>query len=153
MSAGINNFPVVPTFAIKAADASRNNTDVLADDNELFLPLAANSVYLIDIMLLTKSPTNAPDVNLQFVGPAGSALHAPALSYDAALNIGIGAVNLTTPAVFGAATFYLAVCRASGLVTNGATIGNLRVQWAQAVATAEDTLLGKGSYFSLRRLA
>ena len=153
MNGGLNNTVERTIRKVKLANEARNNTVALADDAELTLPVAANAVYQVGIFLLVRSPTVVPGVNFQYLIPAGADGNLTGLYYNIALVLGVVGLAQGVPLVLGAtAGFFIVGYRGTGVLVTGGTAGNLKVQWAQSVATVEDTLVGKGSALTLLRL-
>lgn len=134
----------IPTVVFKTADETVNNSNVLQNDDELLLAIAANEVWAFEINLYVSGNTTA-DFKAALVIPAlatmlwayiwdGSA------NFDACITASGASNNINLP---GAGTY--GTIKITGCVFNGANAGNLQLQWAQVVATVVDTTVKKGS--------
>jgi hypothetical protein len=140
---------VVPLAAYKAADEIVNNSTTFQNDDDLFLSLEANAVYLGELHLLYNTGST-PDLKYQFTKPASCTLAdwsfigystAGALVYGfggEAISIGGTGAKLTADAW--------------GLITT-TSAGVLQLQWAQNTLNASDSTLMAGSYLLCQRLA
>lgn len=128
--------------AVKTVDEIVNNSDVLQNDDALFLALAASKTYAFTLFAKYSSVTVTPDLLFDFSGPTG------AHRWNADVATGGGdsgyAAALATDQICttAAATFGLFI---QGIaVTVGAV--NLTFRWAQNTATLEDTKILADSY-------
>lgn len=124
-------------FVRKTGDEVIGPTTTLQDDDQLVVPVAANTTYLMECQLRYVGDTTA-DLKWAFAVPAGallnySALHVPAgataLVYTDLVNNDVGTADITGRYV-----------RMRGVITTGATPGNLRLQWAQNIANNTTTM-------------
>ncbi len=136
---------------VKAADESRTNNAVNADDNTLVVQIGPNQVLEWSCKLIWggNSPGNA---KARFTTPAAPASGSFFLAYiDAAAVFQSGIA--TTLASFNADLNFLVnagagsecACIFSGRFVNGANGGQFKVQWSQNAANATPTLLLAGS--------
>ena len=134
----------------KTADETVNNSDVLQDDDELLKAVGANEVWWIDMLLLAVSATTTPDINLGFTIPAGATLR----SYVKFGFITSSSVDATTSGsafqvdASGGSYYHTYL-----LYIGGANAGTIQLQWAQWVATAEDTKILANSFMLCHKLA
>lgn len=113
----------------KTADQTVNNSVVLVNDDDLKLAVAANEVWAFEIFILQNSGA-APDIKYVGVGPAGSTVFMK-LTQNSSAVVGISNLGLGRAAD--------AHVELTGIIINGATPGDLQLQWAQNLADASDT--------------
>ena len=131
-------------FARKTADEPINAT-ALQNDNHLFLPVAADAVYLLEWWLRMDGPA-ANDFKYSWTGPAGAAMVWSSLGLDLAAASNVAPINQDAPTLatviqhgtIAAGTFSQVVGR--GYLTIAGTAGSIQMQWAQVVAAASTTL-------------
>lgn len=137
---------------IKAADETINNSDVLQNDDELFFPVEASSVYQIYMSLFIYSATATPDVKLAFSLPANATMDASILQ----LSIAGGSANAWTYDSEVRTTYADSSNRGAfryfGEIRTGITAGTIQLQWAQNVATVEDTKVLANSYIRVIKI-
>lgn len=150
---------------VMTADVTRTNSTTFANATGLVMPLAANATYGLDGWLHWTSP-QAADIKLQYTFPAGAtgqwAGIGPRINEDPTgdttprINyIDFGSVPLTSFLQFtgddiGSPTFVSAMPRGYIVTTNS---GNLQLQFAQVTANASPTILRRGSWLRVTRLA
>ena len=130
---------------IKQSDETVNNSDALQNDDELLYALTANQQIAFELLLLYNT-TNAAGLKIGWTVPAGATLTWGGTWYN---NTGdpVTVANYTaasTAAFYGSSTAPQ-VARVHGYITNGATPGNLQLQWAQYAATAVNSKVLKGA--------
>lgn len=130
----------------KSAEETVNNSDVLQDDDHLLFAIGANEAWAFDMVLYMNSGTT-PDIKLQINVPSGATgfYDAPTGAPSAMTAFGAPQTQSTSGSD---QQFFL-----TGTVINGATPGNLQLQWAQNTATLSDTKILKGSCIIAHRLA
>lgn len=144
----------------KTADEIVNNSTTLQDDDELFFAIAASEIWEFTINLWFKS-TAAADMKLLITFPTGATFIYRSLhGYD------YGTLAYYMPSWSGIdpewapITLYadnppgdqiLATIR--GIVVNGATAGNVQLQWAQRTATAVNTKVLANSHIIAHKLS
>jgi len=140
----------------KTADEVVNNSDVLQDDNHLFLAMGVNEVWAVTLVLDSLNcPTQAKGVKGAIVIPAGATMLWRSHSLDDAVTqtqrfsttSGEGHPLTSTPAAKRGLTVIHAI------ITNGGNAGNMQFQWAQSGAIAEDVTLKANSYLIAHELA
>jgi hypothetical protein len=143
----------------KTADETVNNSAVLQNDDHLFFPIEPNERWWVEAFLLVQGLSGTPDFNLGWTGPAGAtALHALEQNTNSAWSeVGTGGTPVAMKTIAqalsvgtGNSTFGLSF-RAHFFA--GANAGTIRMQWAQATATAEDLKVLADSFLRLKRLA
>ena len=131
--------------ARKASDKTIGGSSTLEDDADLFATLAANEIVHFDAYIRYKGPTTK-DIRIGFTVPSGATLgFGPAgnIRTDISDAIAIAGEQTTSLSLGTATTFRL--IHLTGFVINGSNAGNLQLQWAQEVADASVTTVGKES--------
>jgi len=127
---------------VKQADQTKISDSTLADDDELFLPLLANTTYSM-LFFLQVSSGSTPDLKMKWTLPAG-ATGVKNDSQDWNPTTASDTLNITTqktPATGGAVqTFPI-----NATIVVGGTAGNITFQWAQNVSTASNTIVYAGT--------
>ncbi len=130
---------------VKTADESIVSSEVMQNDDELVIPVAANTDYAFMGIIVAQSASATPGIDYTFTVPAaiteggwqdtqsgtGSTLIAFATEDD---------MNL------GAETRATVIW---GYLQNGANAGNLQFQWAQKTSNGTATTVKAGSYLVL----
>lgn len=132
---------------VKTTTETVNGSDVLQNDDELFLSVAANTRYRFFGRLLFTSGTT-PDFKYAFTYPSG------ATATYTLLGIGAGGSALTafhqTESSGGALEGGTATaCLMMGTWFIGSTAGVIRLQWAQNTSNASNTQVLAGSFLEL----
>jgi len=144
-----------PTVVRKTADETVNNSAVLQADDELFIAIGANEIWLLQFYLLQKSVSTASDINFGFIYPANCKIYWGPLGYWN------GVDTSSSPATCriesdgsnrGCANSTQVLCYIA-LVVNGANAGTVTLRWAQNTATAEDTKILANSCLIAHKLA
>ncbi len=161
---GSNGTSSAPTFTAPPAGigyflkykgantVGRTSDTTLDNDPDLVFAVAANEVWLFDLVLFyLQSATN--DIAVAITGPTSNFINwglvgAEFASSNAAatlINLGGG---LATGNVTGAGTVSATVMTAigHGTIINGANAGNLQVQWGQQTSDTHAITVQKGSY-------
>lgn len=144
-------------FVLKTSDESVISSTSLQDDNQLLLAVAANTTYLMDLLIIVNSPT-AADLKLGWSGPSGATLewatnapHTAQTNFDSSTisvnRLGIG--SAADAAGFGSDVIF----RPSGLLIVSSTAGTLTFRWAQTTSTASNTTVKANSFLRLRKVA
>jgi len=139
---------------LKTSDETVNNSDVRQDDDELLLPLLANEVWEFRCLIRVLGGV-ASDFSKNWTIPAGAVMKC---LQDAAIG-GLGVWGtLSAPTNQGAENWVVSAAAERwilmwGIVINGATAGDMQLQWAQDTAVAEDTKVLANSYIIATRLA
>lgn len=155
----VSDFDILGIFADKTADETVTSSTTLQDDDQLFLPVAANARYLMDAFFIyTGAGDPAGGLRMGWTGPSGATMKwtnfgtsqnvSPTLvNYNVVVeNIG-GARGVGTN---GATEMS---CQPRGRLATAGTGGTLRLQWAQGVSNATGTVLKAGSCVRLVRIA
>lgn len=135
------------------------NSTAMTDDDTLFLPVAANTNYLVDAILFVDGPA-ASDVKIGWTAPAGSRLDwygdgtDPTVTATGFHGIGRSWQDITgTPSSATINTSTRLALNPRGVLRVGGTSGVLRLRWAQVTAGASATRMRDGSTLTLTRLA
>lgn len=115
----------------KTTDEIVNNSNVLQDDDELKLPLAANEVWEFRLLILYISGFT-PDLKISFSVPSGATMKWLISSQESSAKYAG-----STESIDG--TGAIRISFLEGIVMCGATAGDLQFQWAQDVADPSDT--------------
>jgi len=160
---------LTPVYAVKGSDESVNNSGTgttLHNDTALFVSLAANTTYWLDLSLIfTEAAGTGIDLKTAWTLPAscrldlsvtaphsawvataGSALEVEWAAWTAVTSSPSGTLTFgtTNAATFGA--------HVRGVVTNGANAGTLQFQWAQNASSASNVTVKRGSALKLQQL-
>lgn len=155
----VGDFDFVGLFVVKTAIESVASSTTLQNDDELFLPLAANAKYKFNSWIESDGST-AADIKMAFTVPAGAVINWT--SWGAPSGVGtpwtthshavISASGTSfSYAVAGAGTPL--VCRPAGFLTTSGTSGNLQLQWAQVISNATASRVYDFSYLEATRVA
>lgn len=141
-SSGGGSSPI--TSIVKSADEVRSNTAVHTDDADLSLPVSANTTYKFEMWIMGSGSTSG-DLSLKIVGPAGCSIEYH--PHSSVANT-VAQDDTTTQQTYAAmrASFY------RGVAMIGGTAGDIKLQWAQNVATAASNTIWEGSYMILTEL-
>lgn len=165
----VNRYWLQQAYVSKTVDESVTSSITLQDDDELVLPLLANTDYWFECFILYGASVTS-DLRLLFTIPSGTV-------YDLVHN-GIRSGHVTTdplPVQAGIDTVSraqftqassggvpgginatgntnVAVCPVEGRVIVGNTAGSIRLQWAQNTSSATATIVKASSIMILQRL-
>lgn len=144
-------------YIVKPADTARASVTALAVDPDLQFVAAANTVYEVEVNLYAGSPaggTGDMAASISFSGTLASILASWAMIGASA---GAGAYSTNT-AFIGAAA--IGGFRARGgenstqkFIISVANAGTIAVNWAQSISDPLATVLFKGSFMRVRKLA
>lgn len=130
---------------MKSADTTRNNTNTLANDPDLSIPVNANQniFFLMSLELLASTEG---DIKFDITIPAGGALYKRAAGFPAT-TVGIADSDGTTG--WDLATTTGTRYRYDNLYhyIGGANGGSITLQWAQNTKHVSDCILKEGSCF------
>ena len=140
----------------KAADETVTNSTTLQDDDHLLFTVGANETWAFEFTIFAEA-TSAADVKTALTVPAGAALIAGQIAEQFTSAATTPSTSLTSGAAFlnggtsgGVGVPTCIVIR--GSVANGATAGNVTLQWAQNAASATPAKVYAGSYVVCRRV-
>lgn len=131
----------------KTANETVNASTVFQDDDQLFFPVGANETWNFRFTVQANAPA-AADLKFTVIAPSGAVCTFSSGDFEGATsvaNLGCGVSTGLVPGN-GAADTYEII----GTVTNGTTSGNVRLQWAEQVASGVTTVFS-GSYVQASR--
>lgn len=144
--------------AVKTADETVNNSTTFQDDDHLTFTVTANTIYRVECMLLIESTSVTPDIKFQWTLPASANIYwGTDTDNNSTGDAGGGwaQVNPSGGSKLALRTNSSILSNTSmnnphGLLIKGVLVvagtgGTVTLQWAQNVATAEDTKLLIGS--------
>jgi hypothetical protein len=129
----------------KTAQQTVTNSTTQVAITQLLAALGANEVWAFTLKLLLNGKAIA-DADVSLTGPAGSTLTYGDIA-EAAKDA-VGAAEINFPLVDDLPT----ICTIEGVISTGATAGNLQALFAQATANASDVDCEIGSSLELRRI-
>jgi hypothetical protein len=142
----------------KAADQTITSSIVMTNDAALFVPVAANSQYMVQCYLIYQAAA-ASLIKVGWTGPAGATMNwvtnGLSTAVTAATNgviIKANQVIADTPAMGAAGAGVSVVAPMVGWLTT-TTGGTLQFQWAQSVSGGTGTVVKAGSRLWLRKVA
>jgi fibronectin-binding autotransporter adhesin len=125
-----------------------NPTAALQPDDQLFFPVGANETW--NFRFDTQIIGNAtPDIKFSVTGPAGATCVVSVADLENAVtvsNLGCGVSTGILASVTATDGYVI-----SGTVTNGATAGNVTLNWAQNTANAANVTMLSGSFLEAQR--
>lgn len=132
----------------KLLDEIVNNSSTLQDDDSLFVALGANEAWSFEAFLLGTTPSLGTDIKIAFTIPTGASISwavLPSWTPLDAFEVSTVVTGSGTAKTIGLGSTTRAI-HIRGFVSTDATAGNLQLQWAQGLATVEDTKLLVNSY-------
>lgn len=143
-------------YIVKQTDQTKNSDITLANDSELVIALAANSKYLVDILVgFYFDATPGIKIQLAFSGTLTSWLaNSIICEHDgtAVFTNSFNDATLTTTQVITSVSNTNGILRIKGIIEVGASAGNLSVQFAQNVSDAGNTTVKKGSFIKTNKI-
>lgn len=153
-----------PVVIRKLANQSRTSTTVIADDDELFTTLAANSTYEFEIAMFY-IVANAPGLRWSpnFTGTISSTRWRSEQQHNNNANYGVistvfycGAYNVmpaaTVPGWSNGFGPYAGSTVIRGTIVVGATGGKFSLQWAQSASSGTAATIDAGSYMRVQKI-
>lgn len=146
------------TVIRKEADESVTSSTTLQDDNELTFSIAANAVYVVDVVLVTtggggnwqgslRAPTGATGYFAGLRPDVGTAAQPTAIRTSVLTDVGPTATGIGIGTI-GSNTISLL----RGYVVNGSTAGTVTLAWGQGTSNATATTVKAGSYLIATRV-
>lgn len=143
-------------MVIKPSDQVVNNSDSLADDDDLTVAVEANTTYTIEGFLYWTAANTSMDIKFDFTEPASAtwmmfrtAVYETSFDADGQYSHNSGAVSLACDSTASSPT----LVRLTGTLSTVGTAGNFTLQWSQNVAQVADLTLHKGSFLRLLKAA
>lgn len=165
--ADLDKYLIQQVSAIKEADESVASSTTVQNDNELFVPLLANSRYYIEYFIVY-SALEAADLKIAWSVPSGASMdwthgglaggHPTGGTDNTALGrISRNALTETSEGWIGAAqdsgsAVIQCVVPGEGHVTTGATAGNLQFRFAQWTSNATASIVYANSLIIAQKL-
>lgn len=144
-------------FARKTADESVTSSTTYQDDNELFVPVVADGIYVVE-GFFAYNTASAAGVNFRLSGPTGTGAwtftglsSSGGASDTGTVRMSVSSNGVGSARLGGAgATDLGALVRGTFLPTAS---GNLQFQWAQNAANATPTIVRANSWLSVQKIA
>jgi len=141
----------------KTSNESVVSSTVLQNDDVLLFAVAANEIWLVQLILLWDSG-NTGDLKWAFTWPAGATAHVTCVSPVA--GAGVTGLSYQTTITSGTGSSLEQLQAGTGIVTkfdgvliNGGTAGNLQFQWAQSTSDGTATIVKANSTLWAVKLA
>jgi hypothetical protein len=158
LAAGDVNNWFVPLNAYKAADQSVTSSTTLANDNALFVSVAANCTYTLQLDLFYEgAAAGTGDLKWNFTSPSGTtgltgtpAYFGTDTNIHGAAFVALGS-TFTTLGTNGAGVIKYALT--TGTLVTSSTAGTLQFQWAQNSSSGTATKVRAGSNLCVWRIA
>jgi hypothetical protein len=133
---------------VKQVNESVISSIGLQDDNELTFPIGANEEWSYRFVIQANSNA-AADLRFAVTAPSGAICQVAFSDPEGSTSVGQYGCGVTSTSVPGntAVDLYEIV----GTVQNGATPGNVTLQWAQFTLNASNTIVYAGSYVNAVR--
>lgn len=144
-----------PGPTVKTVDETVNNTITRQADDTLLFAIAANETWIGEFVLFIVGDSTA-DFAADVTVPAGATLRLARMGPRAGDTVVDAAATFTSgsnPGSAGAASGPAVIQTFKFTVINGATAGNVQLNWAQAIATVADTTVKAGSFLTRRKAA
>lgn len=139
---------------VKTADQEKASDTTLANDDELYVTVEVNAVYVVKFELFYQT-TSTADFQFSITGPASPSsvgirgfAGGRNTTSTAFIDLDFGETNTVSGAASGNGGHVEAVI----FVKNGSNLGNINIQWAQNTSDAIATILYAGSYISWMRV-
>ena len=132
---------VATQYAVKTADEVVNNSDAYQNDDELVIPIDANSRWNLLLFIFYNTPA-AADLRYRLTVPSGMT----GTLFDGNFGLSIRGTTEITAARFPNGDGTNQVTQQWADIQAGAVGGNVTLQWAQRVATVGDTTMLAGSW-------
>jgi hypothetical protein len=156
-AADANAYWLQSDWVRKTADESVTSSTTLQNDNELFLPLLANTQYWFETFIIYDGHLDG-GLRLSPSIPAGATIQWTHGGLRASAGATVGEVSRTAftdtinPGQIGCVTGSTTVVVGEGRVTTSGTAGNFQLQWAQITSHATATRVLTDSAILLTRL-
>lgn len=128
---------------VKTANETLANNATLQNDDELQFSIGANETWAFRFVVQGNSSAQA-DFKFAVTAPSGATCTVGAVDGEGAVAVGNLGCGVSTGTIAGTGTDE--VYEIMGSVTNGSTVGNVTLQWAQDASNAANTTVYAGSY-------
>lgn len=143
-----NNLGEVSKVVVrKSVDETVNNSEAFQNDDDLLFAIAANEIWRFEIWVFYNSATT-PDIKFTITFPSGGTARFG--NTNDATNRVETVSGTTLGQVSGDGEDEMLIL--AGVVVNGATAGNVQLQWAQNAATVSDTKVLTNSYLVAEKI-
>jgi hypothetical protein len=144
-----------PLTSVKSTTENVTSSTVLQNDDQLLLPVVANTTYLLDGYLFYVA-AEAGDLKIAFTAPALADLYWSVIGMttsgvdvtDASVTAENGSLGTVTRVLGGDGGTWCSA-RLQGRLIVAATAGSLQLQFAQGTSSATATSLRAGSWIQL----
>ncbi|MEV0993408.1 hypothetical protein [Nonomuraea sp. NPDC050202] len=157
-AADFNRHFMQQVHALKTADESVVSSTTMQDDDHLFVPVDANTVYWVTALILYSAST-AGDLKIGWSGPGGTSFEWVSDGFGSASSAsGVDTVSRSyqtlgnTPAPGGNGTGVIVSCIPRGVLITGGSAGTFRFRFAQLASDPGATTVRAESILILRRL-
>lgn len=137
-------------YVAKASATTRNSTTTMADDPDLTFPVAADSLYAVE-MTVTYNSGTTPDFKHLWSLPSGATLDGmlihQALGGTNTIDAAYVAAAVSSQGTGGDISLW-----ASFTIDTAGTAGSATFQWAQVNSDAGDTTVNAGSWVRYRKI-
>ena len=134
----------------KTANETVTNSAVLQNDDDFFFSVGEDENWQIMLTLfLVSSASATPNLKFAFTVPAGGAIEAHRWAEGGGLTF---VADITTASVVGSVTTAISAHYITARYVGGSVPGVVQLQWAQNIATAEDTQVLRGSWLQAVRM-
>ena len=144
----------VPLAPLKPSDTTITNSTALANDPDLFIPVASVAAYSFTCFLDYEGGTQgSSDLKVHFTVPAGTTMryHRKGIDTTGASTIGFLANETSTFAAGSAGASSLKAVEMQGTIVTASTAGNVQLQWAQNTSNATSTIVhGQSNLIAFR---
>jgi hypothetical protein len=138
---------VAPLAAYKATTQSVTSSTTLVNDSNLFLSMAANSVYVVQADLLFGGGS-AGNIKYTFTVPSGASGGFGIIQYSTGGTFQAFTSSAWTNTNTAQASSPAQPAWLSGLLITSTVPGSLQLQWAQNASNATATTMGAYSYLT-----
>lgn len=151
------DFDAIGIYVLKTSTESVTSSTTLQNDDQLALPVSANSKYTIEGLIIYDG-ASAGDFKVAFTTPSGATINWTAGGPQS--GIGVTSYNANVATSSGAALAL--ACNGAGnsmganpkgYLSVSSTSGNLQLQWAQQASSATATRVFLGSWLRLTRIS
>lgn len=145
---------LLPLSAVKTSDESVTSSTSLQDDNELFVTVAANTIYVVTGWLFVVSTSATPDFKSDYTAPSGATMVNSMWGQGTGATSAVGSPDMGVASTIGIAhtrgTFNGGLSLVPfGTLTVAGTAGTFRLRWAQNTSDAASVTVKAGSWIQL----
>lgn len=151
-----NEWFINVNYVTKSGTQSISSNTTLQLDNDLAVPVAANAIYTVHVMVLYGGPA-AADLKMLFRTPTSGAFTGVAQALTGAgsaqtdnQNLPVTGNSSDVYGTFGSGTQTFTML---GKLTTAGTAGNFQVEWAQNTSNATQVQVFGNSFLDLRRVS